>query len=474
MTILATRPVMGIQNPRLALIPDCYDNAYQEAVDLVVAYGAVPDRWQTLSMKAMLGELQNGRWAGTQVCCSIPRQNGKNFIIEMRELYGTVILGERILHTAHEVKTAMMHFRRMLEYFEHPDLKKLVKKVSNTNGSEGIWLHNGASIQFAARSKSSGRGFSVDVLVCDEAQELDDEKFAALLPTIAAAPNPQTILAGTPPGPTTNGEVFARLRDTALNNGSERLVWLEWSAENGIDLMSDEAVAQANPALGTRLSLEKIEDERNAMDEETFARERLGMWTGLASNSVFDMEHWDTLKSDIDPTDPVAFAIDVSPDLNMVSIGVAGYLGDATHVQVIENRKGTGWVIKRLKELQEKWNPVAIVVDQGSPAGSLIPELQAARIRVTQVGTSQVVQACGSFYNDVKNDRLLHANQPALNAAVQAATKRPVRDAFAWNRKNPNADITPLVAVTLAAHGLKSKRKPKGERTEAGRKVRLL
>lgn len=467
-------PITGIQNPRLALIPNHYDNAYEEAVDLVTAYGAEPDEWQSIATKAMLGELENGRWAGTQVGLSIPRQNGKNFCLEVRELYGTVILGERILHTAHEVKTALMHFRRMLEYFEHPDLKPHVKKISNTNGSEGIWLKNGGCILFAARSKSSGRGFSVDVLVCDEAQELDDEKFAALLPTIAAAPNPQTILAGTPPGPTTNGEVFARLRDTAVENKSERLVWLEWSADRHVDLLSDEAVAQANPALGTRLSLEKISDERNAMDDETFARERLGMWTGLAANTVFDMEQWDELRSEIGPTDPVAFAIDVSPDLGLASIAVAGYLGNATHVEIVDNRKGTGWIVQRIKELQERWKPVAIVVDQGSPAGSLIKELEAARIRVTQVGTSEVVQACGAFYNDVKNDRLLHANQPVLNAAVQGATKRPVRDSFAWNRKNPNTDITPLVAATLACHGLKSKRRPKGEREAASKKVRLL
>jgi hypothetical protein len=63
-------------------------------------------------------------------------------------------------------------------------------------------MGNGGSIEFIARSSGSGRGFTVDVLVCDEDQDLTDEELAALLPTISAAPsgNPMVILTGTPPG----------------------------------------------------------------------------------------------------------------------------------------------------------------------------------------------------------------------------------------------------------------------------------
>src|SRR6185312_15116463 len=99
---------------------------------------------------------------------------------------------------------------------------------------EAILLDNGGSIEFIARSKGSGRGFTVDVLVCDEAQDLTDEELAALLPTISAAPtgNPQVILTGTPPDPekSQQGEVFARVRADGELKRDKRLSWHDFGA----------------------------------------------------------------------------------------------------------------------------------------------------------------------------------------------------------------------------------------------------
>jgi hypothetical protein len=36
-------------------------------------------------------------------------------------------------------------------------------------------------VEFIARSKGSGRGFTVDVLVCDEAQDLADEELGGVV-----------------------------------------------------------------------------------------------------------------------------------------------------------------------------------------------------------------------------------------------------------------------------------------------------
>lgn len=459
--------IVGIQTPRVSLMPFCTSNGAQEAIELAENYGLNLDEWQQNILSGWLAESGGGKWASPRCGLSVPRQNGKGSSIEARELYGLVVLGERILHTAQELKTSKDHYRRLMQFFEQEDLKRLVKKFVNTNGEEAIWMHNGGVIRFIARSKNSARGFTADLLVCDEAQDMDEDKFAALLPTLATADNPQTILIGTPPAPNMAGEVFGRFHDTGLEGKDPRLCWMEWSAPRDADLDDIEVWAQANPAMGIRLTAEKIADERASMDDETFARERLGMWAGIASQSVIDMELWQTLGTDLQPQNPVAFAIDVSPNRDMASIGVAGYIGDAIYYFVIENRKGTGWITKRLKELCEKWEPVAVVVDQGSPAATLLPEFNAARIRILQTSTSDVANACGQFYDRVMNERALHADQPALNTALAVAGKRPIRDAWAWNRKNPNADITPLVAVTLAGHGLTQKRKPREQQNEA-------
>ena len=139
-----------------------------------------------------------GRWASLDCGLSCPRQNGKNAILEVYELFVTVGLGRRVLHTAHEVKTGRKHFRRLRYFFgeraadpgaEFQELNKFVREIRNVNGQEGIYLTNGGSIELVARSKSSGRGFTVDTLVCDEAQELTDDELQAINPSISAAPS---------------------------------------------------------------------------------------------------------------------------------------------------------------------------------------------------------------------------------------------------------------------------------------------
>ncbi|MDN4162949.1 terminase large subunit domain-containing protein [Nocardioides abyssi] len=471
------KPVMGNQTPRLAYLPKYHSNAYEEAVDLCAAYGLHLDDWQATVLKAWLGEDAAGLWVSPINGLSVPRQNGKGAVLEARELFGAVILGERILHTAHLLKTSKDHFARMLKHVDpqvNPELAKLVKRISRVNGEEAIEFTNGGVIKFVARSKNSGRGFTADLLVCDEAQDMSDDDYAALQPTLYSVKNPQTILTGTPPIPSVDGTVFARYRDVALKGEADRFSWLEWSAETGDDYSDPTTWAKANPSLGIRGEVSTVHNEFLGMDDETFARERLGMWAGIGANSMFDMEHWDTLKSNVDPTDPVAFAIDVSPDLTIASIGMAGYVGDKVSYQVVANRKGTGWIVEALRKLQADWNPVAIVIDSYGPGASLLPDLRAARIRVVEVSSSQVVQSCMSFYNSVVNVRMMHADQPVLNAAIAGASKRPVGQGWAWNRKNPNTDITPLVAVTLAGHGLTSKRKPPSERRASDRRVLML
>src|SRR5699024_11968144 len=103
---------------------------------------------------------------------------------EILELYALTILGLRVLHTAHEVKTARKAFLRLASFFEndreHPDLAGMVKSIRKANGQEAIFLTNGGAVEFIARSQDSGSGFTVDVLVCDQAQEYSGEATSAI------------------------------------------------------------------------------------------------------------------------------------------------------------------------------------------------------------------------------------------------------------------------------------------------------
>jgi len=410
-------------------------------------------------LRAWLGYDEEGNWTTTRAGLAVPRQNGKNAIIEIRELYGMIALGERILHTAHEVKTARKAFKRILSFFEntrkYPELAKLVLEIRKANGQEAIILKNGGSVEFAARSKSSGRGFSVDVLIMDEAQEFSDDAYEALLPTISASANPQQILTGTPPGPTQNGEVFARFRESALDGTCPiGTSWIEWSCTGRSVNLNDRANwAATNPALGIRLSWDFTEGERASFSDEGFARERLGMWDGVASHEVIDMGLWaDLLDPESRKGRKLAFALDVAPDRSMASIAVASMREDGLwHIEIIDRRKGAPtWVVDRLAELNTKWKPLGIAMDAAGPAGSLLSDLTAKGITPTVVNAREVGQACGAFYDAAMEGRLRHRGQDELTTALAGAKQRVLGDAWAWHRKDSATDITPLVAVTLA------------------------
>ena len=77
--------------------------------------------------------------------------------------------------------------------------------------------------------------------------------------------------------------------------------------------------------------------------------------------------------------------------------------------------------------------------------------------RSTDFSLALVLLLCGVIFDAVmETGHVRHSNDPSLNAAVKAATTRPLLDAWAWDKRSPKADITPLVAATLALWGHKS------------------
>lgn len=113
---------------------------------------------------------------------------------------------------------------------------------------------------------------------------------------------------------------------------------------------------------------------------------------------------------------------DVPPGRESATICSASYLADGTiQCEVVDRREGTSRVPTRLAELHEPWKPVAVVVDAGSAACALLPDLQHARTRTHQTGLRDYTQACGAFYDTVMQGKASHVGEPVLDAAVDAA-----------------------------------------------------
>ncbi|MFE0699128.1 terminase [Streptomyces sp. NPDC058872] len=474
---MAPEKLYGAQRPRIETVPPYVASSGPEAVELAASAGLLLDPWQQHALTVGLGEDPNGRWAAFECAVTVSRQNGKGSIIEARELAGLFLLGEElIIHSAHEFKTAIEAFRRIESLIVNTDhLRKRVARVRRTTGEEAIELITGQRLRFLARSGGSGRGFTGNCVILDEDMILGDDAMGALMPTMAAVDDPQVWYLGSA-GIGPQSVQLARLRRRALaavesGEPDPSLVYLEWSINAHVrecatnctdhdDPLAPESVALANPALGYRLTLEHTERERRTMGPEIFARERLGVGDYPDEEgdawSVIGKDAWEALiDGDSQADDPVTFAIDTTPERSHTSICIAARSEASFHVEVIENRPGTQWVVDRAAELHAKWSPRCWVIDPSSPAGSFIKELEERLgIEVVTPRARDVAQATGQFYDAVVSQQLVHIGQAPLSVALAGARKRDLGEAWAWARRGVGVDISPLVGVTLARWGL--------------------
>jgi hypothetical protein len=469
-SVLAVPSVsIGRQEPRVSAVPPFVSSAGLEAVELAKMAGLYLDPWEELVLSRALGERPDGKWAAFEVGVVVSRQNGKGAILEARELAGLFLLGERlIIHSAHQFDTSLEAFRRLLALIEDtPDFDRRVKRVSRSHGEEGIELTTGQRIRFRTRTKGGGRGFTSDCLILDEAMDLPEMAHGALLPTLSARPNPQVWYTGSAVDQNVHehGVVLSRVRERGLRGDDPALAYFEWSVDAELTEVDDDiagddvAWATANPGLGIRISLEHVARERNSMDPRTFAVERLGVgdWprTDGLQNQGISLSKWLACQDKgSTPLDPVCFAFDVTPDRSTASIGVAAARSDGRrHVEVVDRRRGTGWIADRLAELVEKHQAVGIVCDSAGPAAALMPQIEALDLDVTIVSAKEYVQACGAIFDACEQQTLRHLGTPELTLAIRGAAKRPLGDAWAWSRKASTVDISPLVACTLALWG---------------------
>lgn len=474
--------------PRICLVPDtAYDfSAGQEACDLAEAAGLVLDPWEQLALVLGLAETKLGKWAAFTVALFVARQNGKGSILEALELYWLFIAGERLTgHSAHEYKTAMEAFRRVLWLIESNDwLRKRVKKVINTNGEEGIELLTGQRLRFMARSKGAGRGFTFHKLVWDEGYALTREQQDAQLPTMSAVDNPQIWVTSSPPLTSDTGEVLFQLRRMALALGTQ-LTFMDYGAAGAldaldqIDLDDQELWKITNPSevhagSGHGVSVETMARERSAMSDQGFARERLCIWPPdlTAGFGVITQEQWAGMLDPLSGRDedgpeqltgkPVISIAVGRRGAGIVrsAIGLASLRQDGKrHLEVIGRDSGTRWIIPFLRAFLLRTPAGAIAIDPGSPAGSLLADVEALLLElglpkelVVKMTSQNVAAAFGIIYDAANEDGIksvAHLGQSELDLAVGGAVTRNVgTDGKTWDIARSTTDVTGLVAVT--------------------------
>ncbi|MFE7797067.1 hypothetical protein [Nocardia sp. NPDC057440] len=504
--------MIGHQTPRILAVPGSalrvphgdpdldVESLGDEAIELAELTGLTLDQWQRLCIRQMAairedtysnpytGQVEN-KWAASEFGLMVSRQNGKGSILEARELAGLFLWGERlIIHSAHLFPTAIEAFNRILMLIQNtPDLDREVKRVVNSHGEEGIHLKSGQRLLFKARSSGNVRGFTGDTIVFDEAmKKLGSSEIKALMPSVSARPNPQLIYTGS--AGNHESEHFGRMRNRALAHLAgekleQRLAWIEWSA-NSCNLFcrpdcdehdrpgDPETWAIANPAMGIRLDEAWIRDvEYQSMTRDDFAMERLGVgdWPSDGNGwRVIPREKWsDQGNESSQLVGKFALAVDSAPDASWTAISAAGINSDDEfHIEItglaeqVDYRPGIKWVADRVEAIYKLYKVPFVVISRDSPAGTLIEELESRGIKVVVPSSRDYALACGDLKSGIapvggETPNVTHTVQTPLTTAVAAADKKPMQDLWVFSKSLSNADITPLVCVTLALWGYK-------------------
>lgn len=467
----------GSQEPRIRIEPRRVSTDGEDASILMAEYGNKLDEWQSLIVDCWLGLDESGKYGITSAGLAVPRQNGKNVCLEAREFYGLVVNGEKILHTAHQVRTSKKSFRRLAAMFtdkKHPEITDIVKTIRYTNGEECIELDNGGVIEFSARSRQAARGFDgISLVVFDEAQELTDDQVEAIMATLSASSTGtrQLIYTGTPPYPGCPGEVFRRRRTICLSDAGKHDCWHEWSlaADNLEDVNLGDSTLwyMCNPALGIRLSEEFTEEEYRSMSNDGFARERLGWWSPVIASkveTVISEELWNSCASDeLKPEGKTAYGVKFSADGSEVCLCGAVIPDDGpARISLIErNPTGLGtqwlasWLIARYKKAS------CVVIDGRNGVDVLIEKISDTwRVKgsVIRPSAKDMIAAVSTLMDALTEQSVTwYSKQEDLKASALSATKRTIGGGWGFG----GDDSTPIEACALALWGAKNcKRNP--------------
>ena len=466
--------LMGSQEPSVRIAPEYLKSDGYDAVKLLSIGDLILDPWQSDAMDDWMAISPSGKWVCKTCGLSVPRQNGKTGLLAGRSESGMLMYNETVLYTAHLQKTATETFEEMANFFDSPKLRKYIKDIKTALGREQIILKSGAKVKFLARTRNGGRGQHGDLLIFDEAQELDDDAQASFIPAISASLNPQTIYAGTPPDPNITGDVFRRIREKTINGETKATSWLEFSVDEIGDVHNQKRWAATNPALGRRILLSTIEGESEQMDADTFARERLGWWTPIATERVdyaINKDLWDACVSDESkPEGKTAYGVKFSPDGSVVSLcGAVIDENGKIRISLIDKRstgEGTQWLADWLNDRYKKAS--CVVIDGRNGVDVLVDKIKDTwkyKNSVIRPNTKDVIGAVSMLMNDLSEKTITwYSKQVVLRDSALTSTKRSIGGGWGFG----GDDSTPIEACSLALWGVKTTKRDPNKQMKIG------
>ena len=458
---MTTKARLGNQQPTQSVILPYSETLYQKAIDAYEKSERKAQEWQIELTKHICAVNEDGLWTHTKFGYSLPRRNGKNEVVAIREMQG-LLEGEQMLHTAHRTTTSHAAWERLLRLL---DKAKIEYESLRATGRERIEIpETGGRCEFRTRTSTGGLGEGFDLLVIDEAQEYTTDQESALKYVVTDSKNPQTVFCGTPPTPLSSGTVFVNFRKDALAGKVENAGWAEWGVEDESDIRDKELWYLCNPSLGTIFTERSIQDEIGT-DVIDFNIQRLGLWIKYNQKSAISENEWRELKVGVLPIlkSKLFVGIKYGNDGTNVAMSIAvKTLSGKIFVEVIDCqsiRNGNQWIVDFLKNADIE----SVVIDGASGQNILADEMKDFKLKAPILPTvKEIITANSMWEQGVFQTNICHSDQPSLTAVVTNCDKRNIGSSggFGYKSQYDDMDIS-LMDSALLAHWACNNVKPK-------------
>jgi hypothetical protein len=447
------------------------------------------DPWQEWSVIHGGELLPDGRPRFRIVLILVARQNGKTELLVVLSLFWQFVDAvPLILGTSTKLDYAKESWGKAVKLAEKaPALADLLprrradwKREANGEQESRALIdpddpETWSRYKIAASNAEGGRSLTIDRLILDELrQHKTYAAWDASEPATSAVPDAQIWAlsnAGDDQSIVLNDLRESALEYIATGEGDERLGLQEWSAPETADPLDLTALAQANPNLGRRIDVaDMIAKARRAVSaggEALTGHKTEYMCINVKiMNPAVDPGAWQRCHkpgSLDDARSRLALVVDVSPDQLHAAVYAAAMM-DADHARVdyVESWAGAKctdelWhalpsLISRIKPQVFGWFP-------SGPAAAIAARLATYKgridwpprgVAVTEI-KGELAAVCMGFASDVMTERIMHSDDPLLNAQIEGAERLMRGDTWVFSRRG-GGHVNAVYAAAGAAH----------------------
>lgn len=470
--------------PKRELTPDT--SLGYECVDFIRdVLHETPYPWQEWLLIHALELNADGSYRFPEVLAGMGRQNGKTKVVEWLAKWWLYVDSDRhpekvkpeefvVLGVAQVLDVAKKPYNRVvasvdpkpptpaLERRADERFQRMTDKVSRVNGDEGIYTVTGAS--YVPRAAVNARGLTAARTIFDELREqktedgwaavepLGENVWSSQLWAISSAGDYRSI---------TLRNLYDEAKRQAEQESDPSIAIFWWGCEDTHLPIDDEnAILAANPTIGWgNKTLDAVRKKIGGMSEAKFRAEYLNQWVTADVTSYIPADEW---RQGIDKGSRIAEGSRIVLSAYVVPDGTVGWIAAAgrredglPHVEVVARRDGMRWIPNLLGKIKAKTGAHEIAIrTRGERIVDLIDDISQLGMQIDAVEGPKFAASVGHLRSTVREHRLRHPPQPAVDEAIPAAVSRKLGDLDVWDPKNSALDIGGVIAETYALYGL--------------------